>query len=256
MADLPSAQDDRVRILVVEDDAAARVGFQQLLTSWGYAVEAAVDGEDALAKVAGLPPGHRPQRSRHAQARRHRPAPRPAAGRRRRHHGHPDGAGHGRHRRRSAQAGRLRLPREAGRLPAPAHPARQDHRTPGDAARSQDAPPATARARLVRIDDRRQPPDARGLPPHRAGGADHRLGADHRRIGHGQGTGRADDPPPEPPGRRRRGCRSTARPSPRRCWSRSCSATSAARSPGPSSGRRAASNSRTAARCSSTKSRR
>jgi len=43
--------DDRVRILVVEDEAAARVGFQQLLTSWGYLVEAAADGEEALRQV-------------------------------------------------------------------------------------------------------------------------------------------------------------------------------------------------------------
>ncbi len=48
--------DDRVRILLVEDDAAARVGFRQLLASWGYAVEAATDGEDALAMVPGFKP--------------------------------------------------------------------------------------------------------------------------------------------------------------------------------------------------------
>ncbi len=40
----PLPSDDRVRILVVEDDAAARVGFQQLLTSWGYAVEGSALG--------------------------------------------------------------------------------------------------------------------------------------------------------------------------------------------------------------------
>jgi len=56
MAADTTAPDDRVRILVVEDDAAARVGFQQLLTSWGYAVEAAADGEDALAKVPDFRP--------------------------------------------------------------------------------------------------------------------------------------------------------------------------------------------------------
>jgi DNA-binding NtrC family response regulator len=48
--------DDRVRILLVEDDAAARVGFRQLLASWGYTVEAATDGEDALAMVPGFKP--------------------------------------------------------------------------------------------------------------------------------------------------------------------------------------------------------
>jgi DNA-binding NtrC family response regulator len=51
-----AAPDDRVRILLVEDDAAARVGFRQLLASWGYAVEAATDGEDALAMVPGFKP--------------------------------------------------------------------------------------------------------------------------------------------------------------------------------------------------------
>ena len=48
--------DDRVRILVVEDDAAARVGFQQLLQGWGFTVEAACDGEDALRKVPDFRP--------------------------------------------------------------------------------------------------------------------------------------------------------------------------------------------------------
>ena len=79
MATDPAPSDDRVRILVVEDDAAARVGFQQLLRSWGYAVEAAADGEDALAEGPRLPPGHRPQRSRDAEARRPRPARAPCS---------------------------------------------------------------------------------------------------------------------------------------------------------------------------------
>jgi len=51
-----TAPDDRVRLLVVEDDAAARVGFQQLLQGWGFAVEAACDGEDALRKVPDFRP--------------------------------------------------------------------------------------------------------------------------------------------------------------------------------------------------------
>jgi DNA-binding NtrC family response regulator len=40
------------RILIVEDDAAQRVGLLQLLRSWGYAVDAASDGREALVKVA------------------------------------------------------------------------------------------------------------------------------------------------------------------------------------------------------------
>ncbi|HPK73057.1 MAG TPA: sigma 54-interacting transcriptional regulator, partial [Vicinamibacterales bacterium] len=51
-----TAPDDRVRILLVEDDAASRVGFQQLLQGWGFAVEAACDGEDALAKAPAFRP--------------------------------------------------------------------------------------------------------------------------------------------------------------------------------------------------------
>ena len=51
-----TAPDDRVRILLVEDDAAARVGFQQLLQGWGFVVEAACDGEDALQKVPAFRP--------------------------------------------------------------------------------------------------------------------------------------------------------------------------------------------------------
>ena len=36
------------RVLIVEDDAAARVGLQQLIRSWGFSVEAAGDGDEAL----------------------------------------------------------------------------------------------------------------------------------------------------------------------------------------------------------------
>jgi DNA-binding NtrC family response regulator len=44
------------RILVVEDDAAQRVGLQQLLKSWGFTVEVAADGQDAVEKVASVRP--------------------------------------------------------------------------------------------------------------------------------------------------------------------------------------------------------
>ncbi len=47
----------RERLLVVEDDAAARVGLQQLIRGWGFEVETAADGEEALAKIAGFHPG-------------------------------------------------------------------------------------------------------------------------------------------------------------------------------------------------------
>jgi DNA-binding NtrC family response regulator len=44
------------RVLIVEDDAAARVGLEQLVKSWGFVAESAKDGEDALAKVTAFRP--------------------------------------------------------------------------------------------------------------------------------------------------------------------------------------------------------
>src|SRR5262245_44022524 len=44
------------RILLVEDDAAQRVGLQQLVRSWGFAVESASDGQDALSKMPTVRP--------------------------------------------------------------------------------------------------------------------------------------------------------------------------------------------------------
>ena len=45
------------QILIVEDDAAQRLGLQQLVRSWGYAVEVASDGEEALRKLPTVRPG-------------------------------------------------------------------------------------------------------------------------------------------------------------------------------------------------------
>ena len=59
---------DRDQLLVVEDDAAQRVGLQQLLKSWGFAVEVAIDGQEALEKIADRAADHRPERPRHAAA--------------------------------------------------------------------------------------------------------------------------------------------------------------------------------------------
>ncbi len=42
----------RERVLVAEDDAAQRLGLQQLLKSWGFSVDVASDGRQALEKVA------------------------------------------------------------------------------------------------------------------------------------------------------------------------------------------------------------
>jgi DNA-binding NtrC family response regulator len=44
------------RVLIVEDDAAARIGLEQLLKSWGFLAESAGDGEEALAKVTSFRP--------------------------------------------------------------------------------------------------------------------------------------------------------------------------------------------------------
>ena len=43
-------------MLIVEDDSAARVGLEQLLTSWGFIAESASDGEEALEKVTTFRP--------------------------------------------------------------------------------------------------------------------------------------------------------------------------------------------------------
>ncbi len=45
------------RLLIVEDDAAARVGLQQLVTKWGFVVETAADGDEALKKVPSFGAG-------------------------------------------------------------------------------------------------------------------------------------------------------------------------------------------------------
>src|SRR5215208_4690829 len=44
------------RVLIVEDDAAARIGLEQLVKSWGFIAESASDGEEALEKVTSFRP--------------------------------------------------------------------------------------------------------------------------------------------------------------------------------------------------------
>jgi DNA-binding NtrC family response regulator len=56
MPDLPPRTEFQDQILVVEDDAAQRVGLQQLLRGWGFTADAATDGEDALQKIARVRP--------------------------------------------------------------------------------------------------------------------------------------------------------------------------------------------------------
>src|SRR5580765_2854022 len=44
------------RVLIVEDDPAARSGLEQLVKNWGFIAESAVDGQDALEKVTTFRP--------------------------------------------------------------------------------------------------------------------------------------------------------------------------------------------------------
>ena len=44
------------RVLIVEDEPAARIGLEQLVRSWGFLAESASDGEEALAKVTTFRP--------------------------------------------------------------------------------------------------------------------------------------------------------------------------------------------------------
>jgi DNA-binding NtrC family response regulator len=55
-ADAQSLPTVSERVLIVEDDAAARVGLVQLVKSWGFLAESASDGEDALVKVTSFRP--------------------------------------------------------------------------------------------------------------------------------------------------------------------------------------------------------
>src|SRR5690242_13237034 len=50
----PSATAERV--LIVEDDAAARGGLEQLVRNWGFIAESAADGEEGLEKVTSFRP--------------------------------------------------------------------------------------------------------------------------------------------------------------------------------------------------------
>src|SRR3989475_11732269 len=52
----PESKVTSERVLIVEDDAAARVGLDQPIKSWGYIAESACDGEEALEKVTSFRP--------------------------------------------------------------------------------------------------------------------------------------------------------------------------------------------------------
>jgi DNA-binding NtrC family response regulator len=44
------------RVLIVEDDVAARTGLEQLVRNWGFIADSAADGEEALEKVTSFRP--------------------------------------------------------------------------------------------------------------------------------------------------------------------------------------------------------
>ena len=46
----------RDRILVVEDDPATRLGLTELIGAWGFATDAAADGEEALQRIIAFRP--------------------------------------------------------------------------------------------------------------------------------------------------------------------------------------------------------
>jgi DNA-binding NtrC family response regulator len=52
----PAAANAPERVLIVEDDGAARVGLEQLVRNWGFLAESAADGEEALEKVTTFRP--------------------------------------------------------------------------------------------------------------------------------------------------------------------------------------------------------
>jgi DNA-binding NtrC family response regulator len=49
----PSA---RERVLIVEDDPTTRIGLTELVGTWGFSTESAVDGEDALQRITTFRP--------------------------------------------------------------------------------------------------------------------------------------------------------------------------------------------------------
>ena len=55
------------RILIADDDESGRGGLAALLAMWGYEVQEAVDGKDALERALQLPPPRRRRGHGHAR---------------------------------------------------------------------------------------------------------------------------------------------------------------------------------------------
>src|SRR5881394_2609592 len=177
------------RVLIVEDDSAARVGLEQLVKNWGFIAEAAADGEEALEKVTTF-----------------RPAivitdlvmPR------------MDGLALLRALQQQGADVTTLLLTAQGTVETAVEAMKEgayDYLTkPIDLQRLkilldkiferlETMREVKALKRHLRIADRQQPGDAQDLFGRRAGGADRRLGADYGRVGDRQGAGGADDSP-------------------------------------------------------------
>ena len=219
------------RVLIVEDDEAARLGLTELVRTWGFTVEAAADGEQALAAVTSFRPTL--VVSDLVMPRMDGLQLLAALG---------DDLAHIYFVLLTAQ-GTVETAVDALKhgaedyLTKPVDPQRLRHLLERLSELSAARRENTDLRRRLREEGRfgRMVGASRamreGLQRDRAGGADHRVGADHRRDGHRQGAGGADAAPAEPARCRRPTWRSTARPFPRRCSRASSSATRRARSP-------------------------
>ena len=244
------------RVLIADDLEASRKGLAALVATWGYEVEEAGDGEEALAKATDSNPAvvitdlvmPKLDGLGLLKAR---------AGRAAVHHGHhPHRPRHHRDRGGGDQGRRLRLPDQAGGRGAAAPPRGKGHREGRGAARGQCAAPARQGGVGARPSGGNEQGHAGGVPPDRP----------RRRRPPRPSSSRARAVPARswPRGRStscRRGARgrsspSTARPSPRPCWRARSSVTSGAPSPARWSAASAASSSRIRARSSSMRSRR
>ena len=182
------------RILIADDQEASRKGLAALVATWGYEVEDAGDGDEALAKAIehnpavvitdlvmpkrdglGLLKALQAELPVHHGHHRHRP----------RHHRDRGGGDQGR---------RLRLPDQAGRRGAPSPPRREGHREGRGAARGQRAAPAGQGGVGPRPPGRDEQGDAGGVPPDRPRRADVRARPHRGRERHRQGAGGPDAP--------------------------------------------------------------